>query len=206
MEPSGSARGRGTGRIPVVEVAGAVTADVERTALKEWAVLVDAMARGDIIAMVRKGGIREQRAGSLVRHERFLLYPTYFHENQNHLAARFHPMLGQSPAHRPSPGMIRIAHLARVLAVWNITDPALLPAVAHEHGLAPEAVESRFHYRGTPNVRLVAVQTLALSAPVELPEASRYAGCVSWLELDSDVVVDGARPVVDAASLRRRVD
>jgi hypothetical protein len=102
--------------------------------------------------------------------------------------------------------MIRIAHLARVLAVWNITDPSLLPAVAHEHGLAPEAVESRFHYRGTPNVRLVAVQTLALSSPVELPEASRYAGCVSWLELDADVVVDGARPVVDAASLRRRVD
>ena len=30
---------------------------LERTALKEWAVLCDAMARGDIIAMVRKGGI-----------------------------------------------------------------------------------------------------------------------------------------------------
>lgn len=183
-----------------------MTADVERTALKEWAVLVDAMARGDIIAMMRKGGIREQRAGFLVRHDRFLLYPTYFHENPNHLAARFHPMLDQSHARRPPPGIVRIAHFARVLAVWNITDPSLLPAVAHEHGLAPEAVESRFHYRGTPNVRLIAVQTLALPSPVEIPEASRYAGCVSWLELDADVGVDGPRPLVEEASLRRRVD
>lgn len=52
----------------------------ERTALKEWAVLVDAMARGDIIAMVRKGGIREQRPGFSVRHDRFVFYPTFFHE------------------------------------------------------------------------------------------------------------------------------
>src|SRR5688500_2484228 len=143
MEPSGSTRGRGTGRIPVVEGAGAVTADVERTALKEWAVLVDAMARGDIIAMVRKGGIREQRAGFLVRHERFLLYPTFFHENAHHLAERFRPMLEPSHARRRSAGVIRIEHVAEVRAVWNITDPSLLPAIAHEHGLAPQAVEAR---------------------------------------------------------------
>jgi hypothetical protein len=182
-----------------------MTADVERTALKEWAVLIDAMARGEIIAMVRKGGIREHRAGFLVRHERFLLYPTWFHENPQHLAARFRPMLERSYAGRGSTGMIRIEHIAEVCAVWNITDPSLLPAVAHEHGLAPEAVEARFHYRGTPTVRLVAVRTLGLATPVEIPEARRYAGCVSWLELDADIVVGGAHPAVDERSLQKRL-
>lgn len=182
-----------------------MTADLERTALKEWAVLVDAMARGDIIAMVRKGGIREQHAGFEVRHERFLLFPTFFHENANHLAERFHPTLAASHTRRPPAGTTRIAHLAEVLAVWNITDPSLLPSVAHEHGLAAEAVESRFHYRGTPNVRLVAVRTLALADPVEIPEAPRYAGCVSWLELDMHIAVQGARPVVADAELRQRL-
>jgi len=180
-------------------------ADVERTALKEWAVLVDAMARGDIIAMVRKGGIREQRAGFDVRHDRFLLYPTFFHENTNHLAERFHPTLAASHTRRPPAGFSRITHFAEVLAVWNITDPSLLPSVAHEHGLAPEAVESRFHYRGKPNVRLVAVRTLALADPVEIPEAPRYAGCVSWLELDMDIAVQGARPVVAEAEVQQRL-
>ena len=183
-----------------------MTTQVERTALKEWAVLVDAMARGDIIAMVRKGGIREHRSGFTVRHERFVLYPTYFHENTADLAARFHPTLADSHARRPPDGTIRVSHLVQVRAVWNITDPSLLSAVAHEHGLAPRAVESRFHYRGTSSVRLVAVRTLALANPAEIAEAPRYAGCVSWLELDRDIVTDGARPVIDDHLLQQRLD
>ena len=179
--------------------------DIERTALKEWAVLVDAMGRGDIIAMVRKGGIREHRAGFAVRHDRFLFYPTYFHENVGHLAERFHPTLHESHARRPPAGRVRIASLAEVLAVWKITDPALLPRIADEHGLAPEAVESRFHYRGTPYVRLIAVRILALAEPAQLPEAPRYAGCVSWLELDTDVSVENARAVVAEPEIRRRL-
>ena len=179
--------------------------DVERTALKEWAVLVAAMARGDIIAMVRKGGIREQRAGFEVRHSRFLLYPTWFHENTDHLAERFHPTLAEAALDRPTEGTVRISHIAEVLAVWKVTDPAVLPSVAHEHGLAPAAVESRFQYRGSPFVRVIAVQTLALAEPVEIPETRRYAGCVSWLELDADVRVDGAHPVIPRQSLTERL-
>jgi hypothetical protein len=182
-----------------------VTHDAERTALKEWAVLVDAMARGDIIAMVRKGGIREQRAGFTVRHDRFLLYPTYFHENPDHLAQRFHPMLANAHDHRPASGTIRIAHMAEVLAVWNVVDASVLPSIAHEHGLAPIAVESRFRYRDQPYVRVIAVRTLALARPVEIPEAPRYAGCVSWLELDRDVDVDGAQPVLASDALESRL-
>ena len=67
--------------------------DTERTALKEWAVLVDAMARGEIIAMVRKGGIREQRAGFSVRHDRFLFYPTWCPEKSAELGLRFQARL-----------------------------------------------------------------------------------------------------------------
>ena len=179
--------------------------DVERTALKEWAVLVEAMARGDIIAMVRKGGIREKRAGFDVRHDRFLFYPTFFHENPSDLAERFHPMLGAAHQRRPPEGLIRITHLAESVAVWNVLDATLLPLVEHEHGLAPAAVMSRFQYRGNPNVRVVAARILALPEPVEIPDARRYAGCVSWLELDADVGVSGARPVLPEAALQQRV-
>ncbi len=179
--------------------------DVERTALKEWAVLVEAMARGDIIAMVRKGGIREKRAGFDVHHERFLLYPTFFHENTGDLASRFHPMLAPAHDRRPAPGRIRITHLAECVAVWTVVDPALLPAIEQEHGLAPGAVLSRFHYRDDPTVRIIAMRIRALPTAVEIPEATRYAGCVSWLELDADVRVSDAHPALPEADLQRRV-
>ena len=177
----------------------------ERTALKEWAVLCDAMARGDIIAMVRKGGIREQRAGFAVRHDRFLLYPTFFHARDAELAPRFRAMLGSSHATQPPSGIVRLTLLADVAAVWQVKDLDALRGIEGDHGLAWTAVESRFHYRGVPEVQVVAVRVSRLPAAAELPEVRRYAGCVSWVELDGDVDVSGACPVLDDAHFTQRL-
>ncbi|MFL5578015.1 MAG: DUF1802 family protein [Gemmatimonadaceae bacterium] len=178
---------------------------LERTALKEWAVLVDAMARGEIVAMVRKGGIREQRAGFQVRHDRFLLYPTYFHEKAAETAPRLVETLEASHARRPAEGTVRLEYVAEVAAVWAVRELASLPAIEMEHGLAPAAVESRFHYKGRPGVQVVAVRLARLPEPVTIPEQRRYAGCVSWVELDGDVDVRGATPVVLEPEFGRRL-
>jgi len=177
----------------------------ERTALKEWAVLVDAMARGEIIAMVRKGGIREQRAGFTVRHDRFLFYPTYFHEKSNELASRFIGRLPVSHGSRPEEGTIRVEYVADVIGVWRVTELGRLRDVSEEHGLAWCAVESRFHYKNKPGVQVVAVRASRLAAPVVVPEIRRYAGCVSWVELDEPIDVSNAEPVLDDASVMMRV-
>jgi hypothetical protein len=179
--------------------------DRERTALKEWAVLCDAMERGDILAMVRKGGIREQRAGFSVRHDRFLLYPTYFHEKAAELAERFRPELAASLAERPPEGVVRVRLVADVLAVWKVGALDPLGAIEAEHGLDWAAVESRFHYKGRPGVQVVAVRVHRLLAPVELPESRRYQGCVSWVALDEQVDVAGAVPVLAEPVLAARL-
>ncbi|MGQ0714584.1 MAG: DUF1802 family protein [Gemmatimonadaceae bacterium] len=177
----------------------------ERTALKEWAVLCDAMARGDIIAMVRKGGIREQRTGFAVRHDRFVLYPTYFHEREAELAPRFREALAGSNAIQPTQGTVRVSLVADVAGVWQVNDLERLRAVDGEHGLAWGAVESRFNYRGNPGVQVVAVRVSRLKNATERPELRRYTGCVSWVELEDDVEVSGAQPVLFAAIFDARV-
>jgi hypothetical protein len=177
----------------------------ERTALKEWSVLVDAMARGDVVAMVRKGGIREQRAGFQVRHDRFLLYPTYFHEKAVEVAPRLLATLDAAHARRPREGIVRLEYVADVAAVWPVSDLERLRAIEGEHGLAWPAVESRFHYKNRPGVQVVAVRLSRLRDPVEVTEQRRYAGCVSWVELDDDVPVTGATPVLPDAELARRL-
>ena len=173
-------------------------ADVERVALKEWAVLVSAMAGGELIAMIRKGGIREHRAGFDVRHDRFLLYPTFFHEKLNELDTRFHPMLASVHATPPPAGSIELRYLANVSAVWQVTELERLRAIDAEHGLTWGAVESRFRYRDDPRVHVVAVRLARLTSVVSLPEVRRYTGCVSWVKLDQDVDVRGAAPVAAA--------
>jgi hypothetical protein len=178
---------------------------MERTALKEWAVLVDAMARGDIIAMVRKGGIREQRAGFSVRHERFLFYPTFFHEKAHELQPRFSGTLEAVDVQRPESGTIRLEYVADVVGVWEVKELEPLRGIEPEHGLAWEAVGSRFHYKNRPGVQVVAVRVSRLAEPVVVPEVRRYLGCVSWVELDAAVDVSNATPVLDDASLMMRV-
>ena len=181
----------------------------ERTALKEWAVLCDAMARGDIIAMVRKGGIREQRAGFAVRHARFLLYPTFFHERLDELAPRFRDALADSHAAQRVPsgqaGIVRVSLVADVAAVWQVDDLEKLRAIEGEHGLAWSAVESRFHYRGIPGVHVVAVRVSRLRDVAEVPELRRYAGCVSWVELDDEIGITGARPAIPSDAFDARL-
>ena len=187
----------------MVERAAAMTA--ERTALKEWAVLVDAMARGEIVAMVRKGGIREQRAGFSVRHDRFVLYPTYFHEKSAELAPRFLERLQSAHASRPEEGTIRIEFVADVAGVWSVPELERLRDIEGEHGLSWSAVSSRFHYRDKPGVQVVAVRVARLPQAVLVPETRRYRGCVSWVELDDGIAVDDAVPVLPDEDLRARV-
>ncbi|HEY0971439.1 MAG TPA: DUF1802 family protein [Gemmatimonadales bacterium] len=177
-----------------------------RTALKEWKVLCDAMAAGDIVAMVRKGGIREQRTGFSVRHDRFLLYPTWFHEKAAELQPRFRARLEHAHAGRPAEGIVRIELLAEVAAVWRVGDLEPLRAVEDEHGLAWPAVESRFHYRDNPGVQVVAVRVYRLPDAVELEERRRYQGCVSWVALDEELDVSGATPVLEGDAFSSRLD
>lgn len=178
---------------------------VERSALKEWAVLVDAMMRGELVAMVRKGGIREQRAGFSVRHDRFLLYPTFFHEKVNELAPRYGASLETSHTRKPEAGTIRIECVADVVGVWQVTELEPLRAIEGEHGMSWSAVESRFHYRNKPGVQVIAVRVSKLMQPVVVPETRRYLGCVSWVELDEGIDVSNVAPVLDDASLMMRV-
>jgi hypothetical protein len=177
--------------------------DAERTALKEWAAAVGALARGAVIALVRKGGIRETRAGFVVRHDRFLLYPTYFHENDAGLAPRLLNLAADSVA--PAPGLVHVTHVAQVAHVWQTAALAPLRHIEDEHPLAWPAVESRFYYRGTPGVQVVALRVARLPTPVDVPELPRYRGCVSWVELGQDVDVAGAIPVVADAEFSRRM-
>ncbi|GAC1695487.1 MAG: DUF1802 family protein [Gemmatimonadaceae bacterium] len=180
-------------------------ADTERSALKEWSVLCDAMSAGAIVALVRKGGIREQRAGFVVRHDRFLLYPTYFHEKVAELALRFHGALERTLAARPSADAVVVQHVAQVASVWRVTELARMPSIAGEHGLTDAAVASRFNYRNRPEVYVVAVRVASLPTPMSLPALRRYHGCVSWVELEDDVPVGDARPVLSDGDFATRL-
>ncbi|MBA2742902.1 MAG: DUF1802 family protein, partial [Chthoniobacterales bacterium] len=52
---------------------------MESIGFKEWALVCDALGRGEQSLILRKGGIAEGRDGFAFRHSEFFLFPTFFH-------------------------------------------------------------------------------------------------------------------------------
>src|SRR5438874_5968834 len=53
---------------------------MQSIAFKEWALVCEALGRGEQTLLLRKGGIAEGRGGFAFRHSEFFLFPTFFHE------------------------------------------------------------------------------------------------------------------------------
>ena len=51
--------------------------NVTIAALKEWAIVCKALEEGRQVLLLRKGGIMEYRQGFEVKHNNFLLFPTF---------------------------------------------------------------------------------------------------------------------------------
>lgn len=167
--------------------------------------MVDALGCGDIIAIVRKGGIRDRRGFSL-RHSRFVLYPTRFHQSNDLLTERLVARLGRSHAAMEPSGHVRIEYVAQAAMTFAVTDVARIALVGHEIGLSLGAVHSRFFYR-EPGLTLTALRVERLLHPVIVPEIRRYAGCVSWLELDDEIPCDigDVAPVMSETEFQERL-
>jgi len=65
-------------------------------AFKEWAVTVRALAEGEQLLTLRKGGIRETHKHFRVEHDRFFLYPTFDHQRNDLVRASHRPELGRA--------------------------------------------------------------------------------------------------------------
>jgi len=62
-------------------------------AFKEWAVTVRALAEGEQLVTLRKGGIREPQKHFEVEYERFFLYPTFDHQRSDLVRESHRPEL-----------------------------------------------------------------------------------------------------------------
>ena len=91
-------------------------------ALKEWAITVEALAQGQQILLLRKGGIHEEGKDFRVIHPEFLLYPTYEHQREDLLKPGHQTALAQLLADSPRNDTITFSHWARVEEVIEVED------------------------------------------------------------------------------------
>ena len=168
-----------------------------RKAFKEWAIVVDALGRGEQIVILRKGGISEGRGGFQVDHPEFLLFPTLFHQQRESVLPNAQQRYNAIAPHLPTTEKLRIEFLAKV-AEWRRVD-ALADAerLRGQHIWRDEVIAERFEWGRSKNIFAMAVRVFRLRSVIELPMSTSYGGCKSWIELEQDIDVGHADPVLD---------
>lgn len=156
------------------------------TALKEWSNVVGALARGEQVLLIRKGGIADPDFG--VEAERFYLYPTYFHQ-------------GESEA-RPS---VTVTHWCEVVRTWSVKEREALERLEPLVALPRETLEARYNFRPDQALYVIAVRTWELARPAEVQYRDEYGGCRSWISVDEEIDVGGSRPVLEEAALDAKI-
>lgn len=177
-----------------------------RVAFKEWEIVVDALGRGDQILLLRKGGIHEGREGFRPEHQRFLLFPTRYHQQRECVVAsaqaRFDEMLHRRPA---SAEMVRVEFGAELVEARRLDTLSQAKALRGQHIWRDEVVERRFDWGKDRAIHVLAVRVFRLVQAVELPMTTAYAGCHSWIMLERDIATYGATPVLDDALFEKKL-
>ena len=163
-------------------------------ALKEWAVVCKALEEGRQVLLLRKGGILEYRQGFKVKHDRFLLFPTYEHQSKDHLQVDYADRLDQVLQDQPDTGTSRITSYAEAIEVKEITDRIALRTLAKYHIWNESYVNARMDYNPSKPMSVILLRVFKLESSILIENKQEWIGCRSWIPLDIDV---SGRPIMD---------
>jgi len=176
-----------------------------RTVLKEWATVLEAMGRGEQVVLIRKGGVIEPGSGFELRAETFIFSPTFEHQAVAFLREPFRAYFEAAAARRAPAGQLRFELAGRVAWSTRTTDAGCVPRLAAAHIYNEAFVAQRLKWQPDQPLAVVAVRVYRLAAPVQVPAAPSYAGCTSWVELEAEVPLIGATPVMDDARFAQKL-
>ena len=167
-----------------------MSASTLNIALKEWSVTIDALASGDQIFLLRKGGIREPNRHFELPHQRFLLYPTHYHEAEQLLKPAFHYLLDAEIPN--SNDHVVIKAWAEVTDVIPIDSAEHLAALSDHHVWTDQFITKRIAWKPLHAADLIILKTYTLATPFNLTLESYHRGCKSWVDIDPPIDTTGS--------------
>jgi hypothetical protein len=174
-------------------------------AFKEWAVVVDALGRGEQIVILRKGGLREQRGEFHVDHREFWLFPTQYHEAERSIIPSKRPVLRAITA-TALKDFVDIEYYAVADSVLRIAGPAALSRLQGRHIWNEQILQERFQFGREPGLHALLTRVYRCPSPIRLALRESYGGCKSWVELEQALSTEGLTPVLADVEYNRQRD
>jgi hypothetical protein len=174
-------------------------------ALKEWNILIDALLAGEQAILLRKGGILEADNQFELEHKKFLLFPTFIHQDPRMTKPAFRERITTV---RQEPDKLELKGYAEAVKIFEVPNRPAMDRLFDLHLWDTPLIDLRFAYRPEKPLYLVLVRAFGLPAPVIIANSLDYAGCKSWVPLEQPVDIGGARAAMSEAeqiALTRRI-
>ena len=153
-------------------------------ALKEWAIVGEALARNRQIVLLRKGGLLDEDGHFALEHSQFWLLPTWLHQERGLVKAQHQDLWKQTP--RAADENAKIAYLrqfARVEKVWQLDENAESALLQVPHIWSAHYLDLRFAYQPDKTLLCAALRVYIASEPIRYPLRDGDLGCRSWVDL-----------------------
>ena len=171
---------------------------MESVGFKEWAIVCEALGRGEQTILVRKGGIAEGRDGFAFRHSEFFLFPTFFHEQIEKVRSE------NAEIPEPRDGEIEIRYFAKLVAQKEITSWPMAAALEPFHILEESVVRERFEYKEA-GLQVAFIRVFRLQPAWIFSDVPAYGGCRSWVKLPDPAPEIVLSPVLSDDQHNRRM-
>lgn len=156
--------------------------------LKEWATVVKALENGDQTVLLRKGGILETASGFRIESKKFLLYPTFEHQELDHIKPQHHKYLDDVKKSIPKEGSNKITSYAEVMAEADISSDNKIHALSPFHIWSDSYIMSRKNWNAKKPIKAIFLRVFRIPEH-EIPLKSEYQGCKSWININEDFPV-----------------
>ena len=177
-----------------------------QVALKEWAVVVAAIAQGKQCLLLRKGGIADPDETFRLEHREFFLFPTFEHQKRSQVRPEFHGLFDEVVAHPPAAGQVTFPLYVGVAGHWRVAAAEPLTGLDSLHIWTPEFFRERLAYKPEIPTVAVLIRAYQLPKPPTLPNRPEYAGCRSWVPLAEPQPIEGAIPVIENRKFRQLLE
>jgi hypothetical protein len=159
-------------------------------ALKEWAIAINALYTGNLIVLLRKGGIKDSAKPFADLHPQSLLFPTYEHQVAQAIRTPHLTELGNPDSDISLRCWVQITHRFALSTLPEID--ALMPF----HIWTKDFIAERLKWRPQQPLQVLCLRTYRLHEPFRLVRSPHYAGCRSWITLETPIFVDTHSPAL----------
>ena len=169
---------------------------------KEWQVVCEAIQQGQQSLILRKGGIHEGKDGfSFGSIDRFLLFPTRFHAQGDHVTSSSEAF---TPGKEWEEGdRLVFDTVCAVDQTYELTNWKTVKKLSPFHIWSEKCISDRFQWEGKGmaegSIQLAVIRAYELAEPIEISYSKRLGGCRSWVELEELTCpnVERLNPILD---------